>query len=131
MYCPGIIERRHNVRFPVAIAMENQTHPYGLKSLWAGAGAKYSWKGVCGCATEVTQLENRDREICYCSGRDGGKVLMKWHSLFCPGCFLRRRKITAVIPKAYDPLASILFIKSNTKNFQTKYHIRSSARSAG
>ncbi|HNQ15538.1 MAG TPA: hypothetical protein PKM58_08245, partial [Pyrinomonadaceae bacterium] len=56
MYYPGIIERRYNVRFPMAIAMENQTHPYGLSSLWAGAGAKYSWKGVCGCASNVTQL---------------------------------------------------------------------------
>src|SRR5688500_854837 len=44
MYYPGLIERRHYVKFPVAMAMENQTQPYGLSSLWAGSGAKYSWK---------------------------------------------------------------------------------------
>lgn len=79
MFYPGLIERRHNVRFPIAIAMENQTQPFGLASLWAGA--KYSWKGVCGCASAVTQLENRDREIYYCGGLDGSRVLMKWNSL--------------------------------------------------
>lgn len=81
MFYPGLIERRHNVRFPIAIAMENQTQPFGLSSLWAGAGAKYSWKGVCGCASNVAQLENRDREIYYCGGLDGSRVLMKWNSL--------------------------------------------------
>ena len=50
MYYPGIIQRDYGVDFPIAIAMENQTLPFGLSSLWAGSGAKYSWKGVCGCA---------------------------------------------------------------------------------
>lgn len=81
MYYPGLIERRYNVRFPIAIAMENQTQPYGLTSLWAGSGVKYSWKGVCGCASNVGDLYNRDREIYYCGGADGSKVLMKWNSL--------------------------------------------------
>ena len=38
---------------PLAIAMENQTLPYGLGCLWAGSGAKYSWKGICGCLTQL------------------------------------------------------------------------------
>jgi alpha-mannosidase len=33
MYYPGLIERHHNVKFPMAMAMENQTQPYGLSSI--------------------------------------------------------------------------------------------------
>ncbi|PXW83907.1 alpha-mannosidase [Nitrosomonas sp. Nm84] len=81
MYYPGLIQRNYDVDFPLAVAMENQTLPYGLSSLWAGSGAKYSWKGVCNCASHVPHLSNRDREIYYMGGRDGSRVLMKWHSL--------------------------------------------------
>ena len=78
MYYPGLIQRAYGVDFPIAIAMENQTLPYGLSSLWAGSGAKYSWKGVCGCASHVPHLSNRDRETYYVGGRDGSRILMKW-----------------------------------------------------
>jgi alpha-mannosidase len=114
MYYPGLIERRYGVRFPMAISMENQTLPYGLSSLWAGAGAKYSWKGVCGCASSVTQLGNRDREIYYCGGRDGSKVLMKWNSLF------GSNQSYGGYAEAFDPLASITFAE-NTAGFQSRY----------
>lgn len=114
MYYPGLIERRYNVRFPMAISMENQTFPYGLPSLWAGAGAKYSWKGVCGCSTFVNNLENRDREIYYCGGRDGSKILMKWNSL------LNGNKSFGGYAEAFDPLDSINFAETS-QNFQTKY----------
>ena len=50
MYYAGRLERRHGLRFSMAVAMENQTLPLGLASLWAGSGAHYTWKGVCGCA---------------------------------------------------------------------------------
>ncbi|MFN7930446.1 MAG: glycoside hydrolase, partial [Blastocatellia bacterium] len=53
MYYPGTLERRFGVRFPVAVAMENATLPLGLGALWAGAGARYSWRGQCGCATRT------------------------------------------------------------------------------
>lgn len=82
MYYPGIVQRQYDVDFPIAISMENQTLPYGLSSLWAGSGAKYSWKGVCGCATHVPHLANRERENYYIGGRDGSRILMKWNSLF-------------------------------------------------
>jgi alpha-mannosidase len=114
MYYPGLIERRHNVRFPMAIAMENQTQPYGLSSLWAGAGAKYSWKGVCACATQVTQLNNRDREIYYCGGRDGSKVLMKWNSQF------QSNQSFGGYAEAFNPMSSINFAETSS-TFQTKY----------
>ncbi|MBP6057096.1 MAG: hypothetical protein KA524_01500 [Nitrosomonas sp.] len=81
MYYPGLIQRNYGVDFPLAISMENQTLPYGLSSLWAGSGAKYSWKGVCGCSSHVPHLSNRDREIYYLGGRDGSRILMKWNSL--------------------------------------------------
>ena len=47
MYYPGQLERRHALDFPLAIAMENAGMSYGLGAVWAGAGAEYSWKGVC------------------------------------------------------------------------------------
>jgi alpha-mannosidase len=83
MYYSGRLERRYDLRFPVAIAMENQTLPLGLSSLWAGSGALYSWKGVCGCASKIPNktLSHRDHEIYWYTGLDGQRVLMKWHSL--------------------------------------------------
>ena len=45
MYYPGLMERQYNVRFPIAIAMEDQTLPYGLPSLWAGRGQGTVGKG--------------------------------------------------------------------------------------
>ena len=115
MYYPGLIERRHNVRFPMAIAMENQTLSYGLSSLWAGSGAKYSWKGVCNCATEVPGLTNRDREIYYSGGRDGSKVLMKWQSQLTGS-----NQMFGGYSEAFNPMQSVLYAESNTA-FQSKY----------
>ena len=56
MYWPGTVERKHGLRFRLAVAMENQTLPLGLASLWAGAGAEFSWRGICGCAVSYTHL---------------------------------------------------------------------------
>ena len=81
MYYAGSLERRYGLRFPVAIAMENQVLPCGLPSLWAGAGARYSWKGICGCDTRVWDAYNRDQEIYWAAGPDGRRVLMKWNSM--------------------------------------------------
>ena len=114
MYYPGLIERRGNVQFPLAIAMENQTFSYGLPSLWAGSGAKYSWKGVCNCATWVTQLNNRDREIYYATGRDGSRVLMKWNSQFTSN------QNFGGYAEAFNPLQAITFAENNG-TFQSKY----------
>jgi alpha-mannosidase len=63
MYYAGKLERRFNFRVPLAIAMEDQTIPYGLGALWAGAGAKYSWKGICGCLTKLQKTTQRPHEI--------------------------------------------------------------------
>ncbi len=42
MYYAGQLERAYGLRFTLAEAMENNTMPLGLSSLWAGSGAKYS-----------------------------------------------------------------------------------------
>ena len=80
MYYAGRLERRENTRFPLVAAMENQTLPGGVASLWAGSGALYSWRGVCGCATR-TVWGNRPREIYHFQGPDGASVCMKWNTM--------------------------------------------------
>lgn len=83
MYYAGRLERRHGLRCSMAVAMENQTLPLGLASLWAGSGAHYTWRGVCGCASKIPNktLGQRPHEIYWYAGQDGQRVLMKWYSL--------------------------------------------------
>lgn len=81
MYYAGRLERRFGHRFEIAQTMENMTMPYGLVSLWAGAGAKFSWNGVCDCATAVPGAYNRPAEIYRWRGPDGRSMTMKWYSL--------------------------------------------------
>lgn len=85
MYYAGRIERRHGLRLPLAIAMENQTLPFGLPSLWAGSGARWSWKGICRCATRIRDDGDRPHELYWWAGPDGQRVLMKWYSLMGDG----------------------------------------------
>lgn len=79
-YYAGRLERRHGLRIPVAVAMENQTLPYGIGALWAGCGARYSWKGICGCATRIN-ARMREHDIYWMEGPDGSRILMKWNSM--------------------------------------------------
>ncbi len=83
MYYSGRLERKHDMRFEMATAMENQVLPLGLTSLFAGAGAKFSWRGVCGCASRLDNkiLGERKREVYRWTGKDGQSLLMKWYSL--------------------------------------------------
>ena len=81
MYYPGTLERRYGVRFPQAVAMENATIPLGLGALWSGAGAKYSWRGICGCATRTPYGANRP-DVYWWQGLDGSRVLMKWNYFY-------------------------------------------------
>ena len=81
MYYAGSLERRFKISIPMAIAMEDQTMPYGLGALWAGSGAKYSWKGICGCLTQLNRAGRRPHEIYWWKGDDGSRILMKWNSL--------------------------------------------------
>ncbi len=79
LYYAGRLERRYGLDFSVVQAMENMTLPGGVASLWAGAGARYSWRGVCGCATR-TLGGARQREIYNFVGPDGRGVVMKWNT---------------------------------------------------
>ncbi len=101
MYYAGSLERRFDVKIPLAIAMEDQTMPYGLGALWAGAGAKYSWKGICGCATKITQYGVRPHDIYWWKGDDGSRILMKWNALTpgrnLMGTYLEARDLTKAI----------------------------------
>jgi alpha-mannosidase len=82
LYYGGNLERRFGVHFPTALAMENQTLPFGLATLWAGAGVKYAWHGQCGCGTKVPNPSAaRPYQLYHWTGRDGSKVLMKWYQL--------------------------------------------------
>ncbi len=81
MYYAGSLERKYGIDLDLALNMEDQVLPLGLSSLWAGAGAKYSWRGVCACATQVIGLEHRTHEIYWYKGLDDQKVLMKWYSV--------------------------------------------------
>ena len=81
MYYAGSLERRFGLDLDIVINMEDQVLPLGLSSVWAGAGAKYSWRGVCDCATKVKGLHARQHEIYWYQGLDGQRILMKWYSL--------------------------------------------------
>lgn len=115
MYYAGQIERRYDLRFRLAVSMENATLPYGLVSLWAGAGAQYSWKGVCGCRTHLTidDLGNRDHEIYWWVGPDGSRLLMKWYSL-------RDSRYMGGYAEANIP-AEVLEIADTGGNFRARY----------
>ena len=80
MYYAGTLERAHEIRFRLAMSMENQTMPWGLASLWAGSGAHYSWRGVCGCVSRTPYAVEREHEVYWYTGPDGQDVLMKWYS---------------------------------------------------
>ena len=83
MYPAGKLEREYNLRFPLAVCMENQTLPLGLSSLWAGSGAKYSWRGVCGCDSRLSNknLMQRNNQLYRYTGLDKRSVIMKWYNL--------------------------------------------------
>lgn len=79
-YYAGRLERRTGLRFELVVPMENQTAPGGVASLWAGSGARYSWKGICDCATCI-DARHRLYDIYRFVGPDGRGVLMKWNSM--------------------------------------------------
>ena len=81
MYYAGSLKRKYGLDLKMVLNMEDQVLPLGLSSLWAGAGARYSWKGVCACATRVTGLERQRKQMYWYRGLDGQQVLMKWYAV--------------------------------------------------
>ncbi len=85
LYYGGQVERKYDLRLPMAVAMENQTLPMGLGMIWSGSGVKYSWRGICGCASKIKDsASRRDHDVYWWVGKDGSRVLMKWYSLTKP-----------------------------------------------
>lgn len=115
---PAGSERRHGLRFTQAVAMENQSLPLGLASLWAGSGAEFSWRGVCGCASKLrnVSLAEREHEIYWCTGLDSRRVLMKWHSFAMPG----GSKRSGGYAEAFDPVKAVRFLAEDTR-FLARY----------
>ncbi|MBK8882041.1 MAG: glycoside hydrolase [Bacteroidales bacterium] len=105
MYYAGTLERRYGLDLDLVIEMEDQVLPLGLSSLWAGSGAKYSWRGVCDCATKVKGLYSRPNEIYWYKGLDDQKILMKWYSLVVNNLQL------GGYAEARDPNRSVLLCK--------------------
>jgi alpha-mannosidase len=77
-YYPGRMERKYGIQFRLAQNIENHTSPWGLASLWAGSGVEFSWKGVCGCATE-TPYRDHVTDVFRWQGPDGQEILKKWY----------------------------------------------------
>ncbi len=117
MYYAGDLERRYKVKIPLAIAMEAQTLPYGLGALWAGAGARYSWKGVCNCLTKIDATGQRPREIYWWKGDDGSRLLMKWQTN------LGGDQVIGSYAEARDPAKQINLV-SNDPSFAARYPYR-------
>lgn len=79
-YYGGYLERKYGIDVDIAVCQENATVPLGLASLWAGSGAKYSWKGVCNCASKTKTVGHRHSDMYWYRGLDSNKILMKWYS---------------------------------------------------
>lgn len=117
MYYAGRLERRHGLRFPLAVAMEDQTLPLGLASLFAGSGARHSWRGVCACASQLSSqaLGERPREIYWWTGHDGQRLLLKWHSLAGAG-----NQHSGGYAEAFDPAAAVKYLDADP-GFLSRY----------
>ncbi|MBP7142281.1 MAG: hypothetical protein KBA71_10270 [Opitutaceae bacterium] len=117
----GRLERQHGLRFPLAVAMENQTLPLGLASLFAGCGARYSWRGVCACGSRLPNavLQDRPREISWWAGHDGQRLLLKWHSLTT----MEAAQNSGGYAEAFDPVQSVKYLDSDPV-FLSRYRAR-------
>ncbi len=117
MYYPGQLERRYGLRFRMAYMIENQTLPHGLISLWAGSGAEFSWKGICGCDSRVPDAWDREHEIYRALGPDGMELLMKWNSM------LAGNQNMGGYAEARNPATTIDFVTTgaDTNGFAARY----------
>ncbi|NOT35488.1 MAG: hypothetical protein HOP12_15185, partial [Candidatus Eisenbacteria bacterium] len=111
----GRLERRENLRFRLVIPMENQTLPGGVASLWAGCGARYSWKGICDCSSQINAWD-RSRDVYHFTGKDGQSVLMKWNSMLSPGS----SQVLGGYAEARNPIASLNTMRTDPE-FLTRW----------
>ena len=109
MYYAGRIERKYDVKFNIAYAIEDQTSPFGLSSLFSGSGASYTWHGICACHTNIADIKTRRKhEIYWRKGLDDSKMLMKWYSIGknnrTLGGYAEARHPDEVVTKIYNKL---------------------------
>ena len=120
LYYGGHVERKYDLRLRIAVSMENQTLPYGLGMLWAGSGVRYSWKGICSCATKLGSPGRRQHDVYWWVGPDGSRILMKWYSL---GPKLRAGMYPNEGPGGYaearDPKLAIEYV-DNDRDFKRR-----------
>ncbi|MBE0698496.1 MAG: glycoside hydrolase, partial [Anaerolineaceae bacterium] len=114
MYYAGTLERKYNLSFPLFTPIENQALPYGLGALYAGCGAKYAWKGICGCASRIEDAWDREHDIYWWVGPDGSRILMKWNSMLAGNTNM------GGYAEARDPAAAIELVETNL-DFQRRY----------
>jgi alpha-mannosidase len=115
MYYAGQLERNYGLDLKLALSQENQTLPFGVGTLFAGAGASYFWKGICGCASKVPDAWDRPHDMYWWTGLDGSRILTKWnsqttHNYYGIGGYAEAR----------DPSGAIDFVLSST-DFQTRH----------
>ncbi|MFD2285828.1 glycoside hydrolase [Pedobacter petrophilus] len=122
MYYAGSLKRKYGLDMPLVLNMEDQVLPLGLSSLWAGSGAKYSWRGVCACASKVTGLETRKNQMYWYKGLDDQQVLMKWYAVN-PAIITKRkdhRYFMGTYLEAFNPEHAVEDCKDlmrDTKNY--------------
>jgi len=82
MYYAGTLERKYDLRFPMAIAMENQTLPFGLISLWAGSGRSIPGKASAAAIPLYPAQVIGSMRIYWAAGPDGSQNLdeMEFHA---------------------------------------------------
>ena len=104
----GRLSRREGLTFPLVVPMENQTLPGGVAALWAGSGVRYSWKGICNCATTIDATD-RLLEVYRFGGKDGSSVLMKWNSELYGSSYS-----LGGYAEALNPTAALNLMKNNS-----------------
>jgi alpha-mannosidase len=117
MYYAGSLERKYGLDLDLVLNMEDQVLSLGLSSLWAGSGAKYSWRGICGCATKVKGFGSRPHEIYWYKGLDDQQVLMKWYSM------PMNNQNLGGYAEARDPAVSVTQCKHLMESPKYPYHI--------
>ena len=115
MYYAGQLERNYGLNLKLALSQENQTLPFGVGTLFAGAGASYFWKGICGCASKVPDAWDRPHDMYWWTGLDGSRILTKWNSMIRHNYY-----DIGGYAEARDPSGAIDFVLSST-DFQTRH----------
>ncbi|MBI5831016.1 MAG: glycoside hydrolase [Armatimonadetes bacterium] len=104
LYDGARLRQQYSLPMVLGVAMENQTQPLGLATLWAGSGIRYTWRGICGCASRMDRPGDREHEVFWWTGLDGSRVLCKWYSM------LRDNAMVGGYAEARRPAEAIDFV---------------------